>query len=266
MLAEMTKYAIWLCSPVGVWLVLSVLSVSRVFGVGRRRLLALVLANSQLFAFSLPWVSDALLGGLEQDALLLEHTKPLPQTVKAIVVLGGGMEGNFAGYRQFGDMTAAADRMYTGARLFKREVSARVVVSGGVLGDDARKGSEAQAMRGVMMEFGVPPDNILVEDKSRTTYENALRTRDLLGPNQSIALVTSAFHMQRAKLLFEQVGFDVYPVTSDVRVVPEKRVLWDALPKPSALEHSTMAIKEYLGRLQLYMTRYYETKVHAQWP
>jgi hypothetical protein len=42
-------------------------------------------------------------------------------------------------------------------------------------------------------------------------------------------------------------------VNSDIRVVPEKRALWDALPKPSALEHSTMAIKEYLGRLQLYI-------------
>lgn len=266
MLAEMTKYAIWLCSPLGLWLVLSMLAVCRVFGMGRKRLLMLVLANAQLFAFSLPWVSDALLGSLEHEARVLEQTKPLPHTVKAIVVLGGGMEGNFTGYRQFGDMTSAADRMYTAARLFKHEVSARVVVSGGQFGVDARKGSEAQVMRGVMMEFGVPPDNILVEDQSRTTYENALRTRDLLGPNQSIALVTSAFHMLRAKALFEQVGFDVYPVTSDIRVVPEKRALWEALPKPSALDNSSIAIKEYLGRLQLNVTHYYETKIQSQWP
>jgi uncharacterized SAM-binding protein YcdF (DUF218 family) len=112
-------------------------------------------------------------------------------------------------------------------------------------------------MRDVLMAFGVPEDNILLEDQSRTTYENALRTRDLLGPGHSIALVTSAFHMKRAVALFAQVGFDVYPVSSDVRVIPENRPEWALLPSARALDDSTTAIKEYLGRLQLDVSRFY---------
>lgn len=260
MLAEITKYAIWLLSPLGVWLALCLLAWCRAFGKGKLRLFVLCIAHAQLLGFSLPWVSDQLLGRLENEARQMEQAKPLPANVKAIVVLGGGMEGNFEGYRTYGDLNASADRMYTGARLYQQGLSARVVVSGGKFDADPRKGAEAPAMRDMLVAFGVPPHNILVEAQSRTTYENALRTREMLGPGaHSIALVSSAFHLGRAVPLFSQLGFDVYPVTSDIRVVPEKRPFWEWLPKPKALDESTLAIKEYLGRLQFKLTTYYKT-------
>lgn len=260
MLAEITKYAIWLLSPLGVWVLLCSLAWCRGLGNGKLRVCALVIAHTQLLAFSLPWVSDRLLGDLESEARTLEQAKPLPATVKAIVVLGGGVEGNYPGYRTHGDLNAAGDRVYTAARLYQQGVSARLVATGGKFDVDPKKGAEAPVMRDMLVAFGVPTHNILVEDRSRTTHENALRTRDILGAGgHSIALVTSAFHMGRAVALFEKAGFDVYPVSSDIRVVPEKRGFWEWLPKPRALEESTIAIKEHLGRLQFKLTRYYNT-------
>jgi uncharacterized SAM-binding protein YcdF (DUF218 family) len=108
----------------------------------------------------------------------------------------------------------------------------------------------------------VPEQALLIEDQSRTTFENALRTRALLGERlgegtHTIALVTSAFHMGRSVLWFEKAGFTVYPVRADIRVLHENRKFWDHLPKPQALDESTTAIKEYLGRLQLKVSGVY---------
>lgn len=157
-----------------------------------------------------------------------------------------------------GDMNEAADRVFEAARLYKQGVSARVVASGGSFSEDPTVPTEALAMRTVLEQLGVPAHNVLTEEQSRTTFENALRTRDALGPGQHrIALVTSAYHMPRSVMWFEHVGFDVYPVVCDVRVEPTPRRFWQWLPSPRALAHSTLAIQEHLGVLQRKVARWY---------
>jgi len=63
--AELTKYAIWLLSPLGLWVTLTVLAGVGFFGRMQWRVRMLVLAQLQLLVFSLPWVGDTLLGPLE---------------------------------------------------------------------------------------------------------------------------------------------------------------------------------------------------------
>mgnify|MGYP006175794151 CR=1 FL=1 len=122
-----------------------------------------------------------------------------------------------------------------------------------------RKAAEQTPPIKRMLDMGVPENAMLLEGSSRTTFENALRTRELLGEGaRNIALVTSAFHMGRAVLWFEKAGFTVYPVRTDIRVLHESRAFWEWLPKPQALDESTIAIKEYLGRLQLKASSVYE--------
>lgn len=252
MAAELTKYAIWLLSPLGLWLALCVLAGLGLFGRRKWRTRALALAHVQLLAFSLPWVGDALLGGLENEATALEISRPLPAKVDAIVVLGGGMEGRYEGLRATPDLQDGGDRVWQGARLYKQGVAERVVLSGGQFSADPRREAEAHGMKVFMTDLGVPDSALVVEGNSRTTFENALRTRELLGAQaRNIALVTSAFHMGRSVLWFEKAGFTVFPVRTDIRVLYEQRPFWEWLPKPQALDESTLAIKEYLGRLQL---------------
>ena len=267
MAAEFTKYAIWLFSPLGVWWVLLLTALLGLWGRRRLKAAVLVAAHLQLLMFSLPWVGDALLGGLEQEAARLQAQRPLPQQVDAIVVLGGGMEGRYEGVRTLPDLNDAADRLWVGARLHKQGVSEHVVLSGGMFAGDPSKEPEAPAMQLFMQDMGVPASALVLEQRSRTTYENALFTRELVVQNADIAtatgkptvaLVTSAFHMGRSVLWFEKAGFTVYPVRADVRVIPDQRQFWEYLPKPQALDESTMAIKEYLGRLQLRVSDWYK--------
>lgn len=260
MAAELTKYAIWLLSPLGLWVVLSALAGLSLLGRGKLRIYALVFAQLQLFTFSLPWVADSLLGDLEDEALVMEANRPLPPNVDAIVVLGGGLEGRYDGVRALPDLNDAGDRVWQGARLYKQGVAPRLVLSGGQFEADPRKEAEAPGMKMFMLDMGVPENALLIEDNSRTTFENALHTRELLGKDsRNIALVTSAFHMGRSVLWFEKAGFTVYPVRTDIRVLNESRAFWEWLPKPQALDESTIAIKEYLGRLQLKVSGAYET-------
>ncbi|HEX4844149.1 MAG TPA: YdcF family protein [Limnobacter sp.] len=260
-LAELTKYIIWLASPLGVWLVLMVLAYIGLLGRRRLRMFALWVAQVQLIVFSLPAVADVLLGALEKEALALQAAKPLPAQVDAIVVLGGGLDGAYPDVRPLPDLNDSADRMWVGARLYAQGLAPRVVVSGGSFGADPRKLPEAPGMAQLMQALGVPPQSIVQEPQSRTTLENAQYTLALLGkPQPRVALVTSGFHMGRSVALFQRAGFEVYPVVADLRVVPEQRDWWDHLPKPMALDESTLAIKEYLGRLQRVVAGLYEVK------
>ena len=84
MAAELTKYAIWLLSPLGVWLALCALAHAGLLGRRKWRTLGLLVAHLQLLAFSLPWVGDAMLGSLEHEARVLESRRPMPALSGAI--------------------------------------------------------------------------------------------------------------------------------------------------------------------------------------
>lgn len=269
-MSEVFKYITWMLSPLGVWVVFTALSWVRRCGSVRFRLALRIFAGLQLLVFSLPWVAGALLGGLEQQgrqlALQQGLGKEAQHEVDAIVVLGGGMDGRFQGHRDLPDLNDSADRVWAAARLFQQIKAPYVVVSGGSFTPQPEKQIEALAMEEMLQDFGVPPGRILVEEHSRTTLENAMLTSRALSsafaktnPDKPwrVALVTSAFHLKRATALFEQAGFQVRPVLADVRIVPEQKASWEYLPKPEALERSTMAIKEHLGLLQVRWARWF---------
>ena len=105
-------------------------------------------------------------------------------------------------------------------------------------------------MRQFMRDLGVPGQVLVLENRSRNASQNAEYSAEALaeqGVNR-ILLVTSAFHMPRAKGLFEAQGLEVIPVATDHEVL--SRPLWrNLLPETSALDGSSRAIKEIVGRL-----------------
>jgi uncharacterized SAM-binding protein YcdF (DUF218 family) len=66
-------------------------------------------------------------------------------------------------------------------------------------------------MKALAEGFGVSAGQIVVEDRSSRTTENAAEVAALLRAlgASSMLLVTSPFHMRRAKLCFEKQGLDV---------------------------------------------------------
>lgn len=101
------------------------------------------------------------------------------------------------------------------ATFFDRPVALRetvlIVTSGGRAWDGV---VEADALAEAMVAAGVPPRQLVRERCSHSTRENARFTASLLERRgiEAIDLVTCAFHMRRAQLLFEREGFLVRTV------------------------------------------------------
>ena len=78
--------------------------------------------------------------------------------------------------------------------------------------------TEAEVMRGLLIDRGVPAEIIHLEDRSRITIENILNAVALLGEGKRVALVTSDYHVERALDDCRRAGLDAYGVGA---VTPE---------------------------------------------
>jgi uncharacterized SAM-binding protein YcdF (DUF218 family) len=137
-------------------------------------------------------------------ALSVERIAELKgQSATAIVVLGGGMEPYAPEYGVSNLQHASLERLRYGIWL-GRETGLPVAFSGGVgWGQPDAKAEARIAAQIAATEFGRPLK--WVEDNSRDTRENALRTAGLLKPAgiRHIVLVTHGWHMPRARRDFE---------------------------------------------------------------
>ena len=133
-----------------------------------------------------------------------------------IIVLGGGIDSDASEARGQIELDSSGDRILAMLQLARQFPRARIVFSGGSGNLSAGGVPEAPVAGRLLESFGVAPDRITLESRSRTTDENAVFTRELVTPKpgERWLLVTSAFHMPRSVGVFRAVGFDVeaYPV------------------------------------------------------
>jgi uncharacterized SAM-binding protein YcdF (DUF218 family) len=226
-------------SPLFLLTALAALAIS----VRRRRLAILALAS--LWLFSLPVVADSLWRVIEQQALRPAVTAA-PQA-QAVVVLGG-MTWNIRGEQGFEtEWNENADRFWTGLELFKAGKASRLFLMAGRLPWEKSQKTEGEWLRAKGIEFGVPEKKIWLSPEVQNTQQEAQAVAKEL-PGGTILLVTSAFHMPRARALFEAQGLKVLPFPVDFRVVENDTTILDFLPSAGALETTTSAIRELLGR------------------
>ena len=164
-----------------------------------------------------------------------------------IIVLGGAVNGPVSKAR--GEIVFdEGERMIEAAFLAKRYPQARMVFTGGS-GSLIAKSKEAPAARELLIELGVDPARIIVEEKSRNTEENAQFTAAIVRPEpkQRWLLVTSAFHMPRAIGVFEKAGFDVVADPVAYRTLgPGHGWQWDLDPGRGFRIFET-AVHEWIG-------------------
>jgi len=203
----------------------------------------LFLALGWLYLCSTAFFADFLMATLEDD--FPPRALSVMEKADAIVVLGGAISGDSHMGTQ-PNLNQHADRLVYAATLYQSGKAPVVVASGG--GQSGFR-PEAQLMEETLAIMGVPARDILLERASRNTYDNARYTAVLLNGKgiRSILLVTSAFHMRRARDLFVAEGFEVRPAPTDYQrtVSPPTIPRW--LPGTDDLLRSTLAIREYVG-------------------
>ena len=217
---------------------------------GKRKTLGgfLVLALVVLWTASMPLVAKLLYGSLESQYPAM----PLDQVPAGgcIIVLGGAV-GAPIPPRVDIDLSGAVDRVYKTAELYRAGKAPYVIVTGGNQPWSKSGPAEAELIRDLLMQWGVPEDSIFLEGSSRNTRENAIYSKNIINAINCEAplLVTSAAHMPRALAAFNSAGISVTPVTTDVQVVDNGLPpMTDFLPDAGALAMTSAAIRERVGQ------------------
>lgn len=191
------------------------------------------------------------------DALLraLEQRHPAPARLDAaryagVVVLGGATESAYVweGHAQPA-LNGAAERMTAVLPLLREHPQWTLLFTGGegeLIGGSL---TEAERGRRFFAQMGVPPGQLLLEDRSRTTHENAVLSARLPGVDQTRPwlLVTSAWHMPRALATFEKAGWNVTPWPVDYRA--GLHTPWTQYSLAQGTSRWQAALHEYLGLL-----------------
>ena len=180
-----------------------------------------------------------------------EYRKPISaiDSADAIVVLSGMLEINEVGdstYIEWGD----PDRFFGGLDLFKAGKANKLVFTGGKMPWDKVQKTEGEVLKEYAIKSGIPQENILITKDVENTADEAKAVKDLIGSQKKIILVTSAFHMYRAKRLFEKQGFNIVPYKVDFKTKRNKEItLLDFLASADNLRNTETGIRELIGRI-----------------
>ncbi len=185
-------------------------------------------------------------------APLEERFPALPEDAPApdgIIVLGGSVDENLSAIHKSVTMNESAERLTAPIALKRRYPSARLVFTGGSAALLGATHTEAETVARFWRETGLDRGDVVYENQSRNTYENAIATRDLAKPKpgERWLVVTSAMHMPRAIGIFRKAGFPVVACPVDYRTVGTLRD-W-SLPRHAAgnFTLAETALHEWFG-------------------
>jgi len=239
-----SKYLTLLVYPLSLSLLLLLLAlVCGLLRLARTRTFFLLLGFGWLYLCSTAPFADFLSGILEKG--YVSRAMSVVEQADAIVLLGGATRGD-THMSTLADLNQRADRLVHAVALYKAGKAPVVLVSGGSA-TGARP--EAKQIKDLLEIMGVPARRILLENVSRNTRENAqfsaqiLKSRDI----HRILLVTSAYHMRRARALFEAEGLSVIPAPTDFQRLVAQEIIPPWLPTASRLNQTTDALHELVG-------------------
>lgn len=178
---------------------------------------------------------------LERD-FLVDGRVPAVETfpeADVIVLLGGsmGVETNLSSYAE---MWSGADRVWQTARLYKAGKAQQVIATGNGARDSTLP---------LLKDFGVPSECVLFHDALNT--EEEAKNVNAMGYKR-ILLVTSAWHMKRARLMFKKYAPEIEvacaPADFENSIVAARPFSFlDFLPDPGVFMGNSVALHEWVG-------------------
>ena len=172
------------------------------------------------------------------------------------IVLGGMTRYDPVSKKGYFNMSS--DRFIQTALLYKKGHIKKIMVCGGQNGFIRYKNfTEAGFVAQNLMDLGIPATDILIEDRSKTTLENAAFAKEIIdatgGLKGKAVLVTSSFHIPRAVETFEETGIAVRPYPCAFSILPSsiRPGIEDLIPDAGVMGSWSGLIKELVGRLYL---------------
>lgn len=148
--------------------------------------------------------------------------------------------------------SAANPRLTTAIELYRLQKVKKILITSGD-GAIFRRIDEPEAdiVKTYLLRIGIPEQDIIIENQSKNTRENAVFTKKILdaqAPNSNCLLITSGSHMPRSVRCFEKVGLQCTPFSTDnkaERITNEPRT-WLS-PDPEYILFWQQLVKEWIG-------------------
>ena len=147
-----------------------------------------------------------------------------------------------------------SDRLWQAVHLYHKGKIKRIILSGDS-GYVFKEGlHEADQLKRLLIEQNIPASDILIENKSRNTHENAKETVRFLKEGEltsnSFILITSAIHMHRAEACFKKEGLDCATFSTDHYYDPSSSLSLNSfVPSAEAFIMWKRMIKEWIGTI-----------------
>ena len=216
----------------------------------RKKLAGIALAV--LLFFSNPW----LINNLQYPF----HAPPMPMAASERYDVGivlGGMT-SYDRVNKQGHFNMSSDRFIQTALMYKKGHIKKIIASGGQNGMFSEDNfMEADFIAKNLIDLGIPAEDIWIEKQSKNTIENALFSKKIIDSNGGLktkaVLITSAFHIPRATLSFEQAGIAVRPYPCAFSILPSATSFNAAsmIPASWAMESWGSFFRELIGMTYL---------------
>ena len=209
-----------------------------------------------LIIFSNPFIANKAMQSWEMPQV---RTDSFKNPYEVGILLGGSLRG-------FDDQLGrpvyshSVDRLLQTIALYKSGKIKKILLSGGSGSITRPEERESNIILKVLEETGIPKSDIISENDSRNTYENAVYSAALLKQfhlEGKTLLITSSFHMRRSLACFHKAGIrpDVFPVdprSHNGSYTPENLII----PHPGALLTWDALLHEWLGMLTYKLAGY----------
>lgn len=176
------------------------------------------------------------------------------------IVLGGMAE--YDNNLERLSLRRGGDRLWQAMHLYHLGKVDKIMIVG-ANGDIFEKGlEEAIQFEEVLLDFGIPQSDIIVEENSKNTYQNAVESKKILDARpeiESMLLVTSALHMRRSQACFEKAGFTDFDTFTTDHFTGEKRGYTFEqfiVPNISNMTDWSKLIHEWVGYVSYWMAGY----------
>jgi len=219
-----------------------------VFFVLRKKIGKILIIAAIIFYyfFSISPVADLVISPLENQYKNKEQR--LSDVENIVLLIGGVKKGDLPISSKLGESslfrTVKAVEIY-----FQAEHKPTIIISGS---DPISSSSRpAEEIAKFIQSFNVSKENILLEEKSKNSYQSAKEIKKIIG-DESFILITSAYHLPRSVYIFRKMGLDPIPVPADFKAEENYNIL-DLFPDPRNLKKCDLAFHEYFGLLYYHL-------------
>ena len=170
-------------------------------------IMASILAGLVVLGVTALFSLNAMVKSATKDNILSVEEASKLQDVDCILVLGCGIHDDGS------PSSMLQDRLRRSVELYEAGAASRLLMSG----DHGRTGyDEVDAMKSFAVEAGIPSENVFMDHAGFSTYESMVRAKEIFQA-EKIIIVTQEYHLYRAMYIGQQMGMEVYGVSSDYR-------------------------------------------------